>query len=57
MIKIDIAMPECCGNCPCFHFENPMYCRAQQDDHHKRITAPYRPPRPDWCPLVEVKDD
>jgi len=53
MIQIDMEMPNCCGNCPCFHFENPMYCRAKTDEHQK-ITAPYRSPRPEWCPLQEV---
>lgn len=53
MIQIDMEMPNCCGNCPCFHFENPMYCRAKTDEHQK-ITAPYRSPRPEWCPLQEA---
>lgn len=52
MIQINREMPDCCGNCPCFHFENPMYCRARTDVH-QRITAPYCSPRPEWCPLQE----
>ena len=52
MIQIDMEMPDCCGNCPCFHFENPMYCRARTDVH-QRVIAPYSPPRPEWCPLRE----
>jgi|GEM_PF-3787647 len=53
MIQIDWEMPDCCGNCPCFHFENPMYCRVKTDERQK-ITAPYRSPRPEWCPLQEA---
>ncbi len=53
MIQIDMEMPDRCGNCPCFHFENPMYCRVITD-YHQKITAPYRAPRPEWCPLQEV---
>lgn len=54
MIQIDLEMPDRCGNCPCFHFENPMYCQAIDIDRNKKITAPYRAPRPEWCPLQEV---
>lgn len=54
MIQIDREMPDRCGNCPCFHFENPMYCQAIDIDRNKKITAPYRSPRPEWCPLQEV---
>lgn len=53
MIQIDMEMPDRCGNCPCFHFENPMYCRVITD-YHQKIGAPYRAPRPEWCPLQEV---
>lgn len=53
MIQIDMEMPDCCGNCPCFHFENPMYCRARTDVH-QRVVALYHGPRPNWCPLQEV---
>lgn len=56
MIQIDMEMPDCCGNCPCFHFENPMYCRAKTDVH-QRVTAPNRSPRPDWCPLHEANSE
>lgn len=52
MIQIDMEMPDRCGNCPCFHAENPMYCQAITD-YHQKIGAPYRAPRPEWCPLQE----
>ena len=48
-------IPNCCGRCPCFHAEHPMYCQAVIADKNKRIYAPYGEGRPDWCPLVEVK--
>lgn len=53
MIEIDIPMPQKCGLCPCFHFENPMYCQAVKADKYKKIVAPYGLPRPEWCPLKE----
>lgn len=57
MIKIDIDMPRCCGLCPCFHAENPMYCQLVKADRKKRVVAPYGHPRPEWCPLPEAKLD
>jgi hypothetical protein len=53
MIKINIQMPEKCGLCPCFHFENPIYCQAVKADKNKKIVNPYGAPRPEWCPLKE----
>ena len=54
MIQIDMPMPEKCGLCPCFHFENPIYCQAVKvDRNNKKIVAPYGAPRPEWCPLKE----
>ena len=51
-----MEIPKRCGLCPCFHAEHPMYCQAVKADKEKRIVAPYELPRPDWCPLVEVKE-
>ena len=56
MIIIDIPIPTKCGTCPCFHAETPMHCQAVKADKEKRIVAPYGQPRPEWCPLKEVKD-
>ena len=53
MIQIDIPMPEKCGLCPCFHFEQQMYCQAVKADKNKKIVNPYGSPRPEWCPLKE----
>ena len=53
MIQIDIPMPEKCGLCPCFHFDNPMYCQVVKADKNKKIVNPYGSPRPEWCPLKE----
>ena len=57
MIIINIEMPEKCGMCPLFRAENPMYCNLVKADKTKRINAPYGLPRPEWCPLVEVKTE
>ena len=48
-------IPNCCGRCPCFHAEHPMYCQAVKADKNKRIYAPYGEGRPDWCPLIEIE--
>ena len=57
MVQIDIDMPEKCGLCPLFHAEHPMYCQGVKADRKKKIVAPYRQPRPDWCPLHETTAD
>ena len=58
MVMIDIGMPERCGECPCFHAENPMYCQLiKPPDKNKRLAAPYGLPRPDWCPLKEQENE
>lgn len=49
-------IPNRCGRCPCFHAEHPMYCQVVKADKNKRIYAPYGENRPDWCPLVEIKE-
>lgn len=53
MIEINIQMPKKCGLCPCFHFDNPMYCQAVKVDKNKEIVNPYGAQRPVWCPLKE----
>ena len=53
MIEINMKMPEKCGLCPCFHFENPIHCQAVRADKDRRIVNPYGSPRPEWCPLKE----
>ena len=55
MIMLDNKMPERCGQCPCFHAENPMHCQATKPDKNKRIVAPYGMPKPEWCPLKECE--
>lgn len=49
-----MEIPKRCGECPCFHAENPMYCQAVKADKNKKIIAPYGKPRPEWCPLVPI---
>ena len=46
--------PQKCGQCKLFHAEQPMYCMAVEG--HRTVGAPYGMPRPDWCPLIEVKE-
>ena len=53
-VAIDAEIDRC-GRCPCFHHEHPMYCQAIKGDRHKKIVAPYAPPRPDWCPIKEQR--
>lgn len=49
-----MEMPQKCGQCKLFHAEHPMYCTASEG--HRTVGAPYGIPRPDWCPLVKVKE-
>jgi hypothetical protein len=53
LIIKDIEMPQKCGQCKLFHAEHPMYCTVVEG--HRTVGAPYGMPRPDWCPLVDVK--
>ena len=56
MIAIkDMEMPEKCGSCDLFHVESPMHCTVVKG--HKTVGAPYGMPRPEWCPLIEIKTD
>lgn len=50
----DMGIPQRCGQCKLYHAEYPMYCMAVEG--HRTVGAPYGMPRPDWCPLVEVKE-
>lgn len=45
-------LPKCCGLCPCFHAEHPMYCQA---DKTVRMTAPYGK-RMEGCPLIALPE-
>lgn len=49
-----MEMPQKCGQCKLYHAEYPMYCLAVEG--HRTVGAPYGMPRPDWCPLIEVKE-
>lgn len=50
----NMEMPQKCGQCKLYHAEYPMYCMAVEG--HRTVGAPYGMQRPDWCPLVEVKE-
>jgi len=49
-----MEMPQKCGQCKLYRAEYPMYCRAVKG--YRTVGAPYGMPRPDWCPLTEVKE-
>ena len=49
-----MEMPQKCGQCKFYHIEYPMYCMAVKG--YRTVGAPYGMPRPDWCPLTEVKE-
>lgn len=49
-----MGIPQRCGQCKLYHAEYPMYCMAVEG--YLTVGAPYGMPRPDWCPLVEVKE-
>ena len=54
MIKIDIEMPKCCGECPFLHNDgfDYYYCGAQDF-----LTIDYvEGERADTCPLEEEKE-
>ena len=51
------SIPQCCGACPCFHAETPMYCQAVKADKNKKIVAPYKEGRPKWCPIMEEEEE
>ena len=49
-----MEIPKKCGQCKLYHAEYPMHCTAVEG--HRTVGAPYGMPRPDWCPLVEIKE-
>lgn len=63
-IILDIETPRCCGLCPCFHAEHPMYCQAAKHitarenvkEYQRGISRPYET-RPEWCPLGDVQKE
>ena len=46
----NMEMPRCCGRCPCYHAETPIYCQASKGI---KVKTPYAFVA-DGCPLVEV---
>ena len=48
MIKLDIALPETCGDCPCYDLGEKV-CRVQGQEWDNDCTAP------DWCPIFEER--
>lgn len=47
-IILDVSMPNCCNNCPCYDgVEGANDCRATQRD----VGELFDESRPDWCPI------
>ena len=61
MIQLDIPMPKGCYYCPCFVFEDD-WCQASDKEVIMFLKDVYenrkrqKENRPDWCPLIDVKD-
>ena len=62
MIQIDLPMPEACDVCPfnydfcwCNAFGNHDEWEKYSDDWNDHVCD--RKTRPDYCPLLEVKQD
>ena len=62
MIQIDMDMPSCCNECPCFYeAESTLMniCQAKDYEHWteaKLSSNNICKKRPEWCPLIEVKE-
>ena len=57
MIKIDIPMPKLCSDCVCNY--DGIECNVAdrvftEEERNHYFDEEYRP---EWCPLIEVKDD
>jgi len=53
MIKIDIEMPESCAECEfCRNIRGDYECFANSDGNVMYDTTK----KPEWCPLIEVKE-
>ena len=61
MILVNLPMPEACDECP-FNYDF-IGCRAINDDAWEKYGDDWndnvceRNDRPDYCPLIEVKQD
>lgn len=62
MIQIDIDMPSCCNECPCYYeAESTLMnmCQAKNYEHWTEVKLSLNnicEKRPKWCPLIEVKE-
>ena len=61
MIKVNLPMPEACDECP-FNYDF-CYCGAMDDETWNKneddwnLNVCERSDRPEYCPLIEVKQD
>ena len=51
MVKIDMEMPELCGDCVFYKFNDQDFCVAD-----KEMRNPGPNERAHWCPLIEVEE-
>ena len=57
MIAIDLEMPETCKQCIFETFTHKCKIISFWTNHYCDSTSDYRESgRPEWCPLVEVKE-
>lgn len=64
MIKIDMEMPAHCEDCPfrdcALEYRDYWKCWAFKSEKHRctayKIYNPKSNGKPDWCPLIEVKE-
>lgn len=53
-VKIEIDMPNCCGECPCGHFPDAYSWCGLRDyyDKENQIDKYSSEGKPEWCPLL-----
>lgn len=60
MIQIDMDMPSCCNEYPCFYESEGIFmCEAKDYEHWTEVKLSLNnicKKRPKWCPLIEVKE-
>lgn len=54
-----MTMPENCAHCPCLYTDySGWHCGTEEGSCRKICQdSLYFSQRPEWCPLVEVKDE
>lgn len=57
-VKIEIDMPNCCGECPMGHFnESSSWCGLLDYYDKRNIIDGYSSKgKPSWCPIMDKKN-